>query len=79
MIIYIGNLHEKIQDNHLKDAFQDYGSVYSAKVIKDKYTGRSRGFGFIEMINDKEAQRAINTLNNGIWEGKKITVKKANS
>jgi len=79
MIIYIGNLHEKIEDIHLKEAFQDYGTVHSAKVIKDRYTGRSRGFGFIEMPDNKEAIKAINTLNNGTWEGKKISVKKANS
>jgi len=77
MNIFIGNLDEKIQDNHLAEAFRDYGIVTRAKVIKDRYTGTSRGFGFIEMPNETEAINAINTLNGGKWEGKVIQVNKA--
>jgi RNA recognition motif-containing protein len=75
--IYIGNLDEKIQDNHLKEAFQEYGTVSSAKVIRDKYSGLTKGFGFIEMPDASEAVNAIKTLNGGTWEGKTIKVNKA--
>jgi RNA recognition motif-containing protein len=77
MNIFIGNLNDKIQDNHLKDAFGDYGKVASAKVITDRYTGKSKGYGFIEMPNDEEGQKAIDTLNGGKWEGNVIVVNKA--
>ena len=77
MNIFIGNLHEKIKDQHLEDAFRDYGLVLRAKVIMDKHTGRSRGFGFIEMPNDTQAQKAIERLNGGTWEGNVIKVSKA--
>ena len=77
MNIFIGNLDEKIQEVHLKDAFKEYGLVTKTKVIKDKDTGISRGFGFIEMPNISEAANAINTLDGGTWEGKIIVVKKA--
>lgn len=77
MRIYVGNLNDKIEDDHLKKAFQDYGTVTSAKIIIDKYTGRSRGFGFIEMPNIDEALKVIETVNGGTWEGKVIKVNKA--
>jgi RNA recognition motif-containing protein len=77
MNIFIGNLNDKIQDNHLKDAFGEYGKVASAKVITDRYTGISKGFGFIEMPNSEEALTAISTLNGGTWEGNIIVVNKA--
>ncbi|MBN2485996.1 MAG: RNA-binding protein [Bacteroidales bacterium] len=77
MNIFIGNLNEKIQDIHLKEAFSDYGSVESAKVITDRYTKKSKGYGFIVMPDDAEAQKAIDTLNGGKWEGNIIVVNKA--
>ena len=77
MTIYIGNLNEKIQDSHLKDAFGEYGQVIKAKVIVDKFTGLSKGFGFIEMPNEIEAAKAIKTLNGGTWEGRVIKVNQA--
>lgn len=77
MNIFIGNLDDKINNNHLKEAFQDYGEVSRAVVIKDKYTGKSRGFGFIEMPVKEEAINAINTLDGGTWEGKVIRVNQA--
>ena len=77
MRIYIGNLSEVIRNNHLKEAFEDYGKVTNAKVIFDKESGRSRGFGFVEMPNDEEAQNAIRTLNGGRWEGKVLVIRKA--
>ena len=77
MNIFIGNLDDKINHEHLKEAFQDYGEVSRAVVVKDKYTGKSRGFGFIEMPDNGEAVNAINTLNGGTWEGKVIRVNQA--
>jgi RNA recognition motif-containing protein len=77
MKIFIGNLDEKIQSIHLKEAFQEYGEVSSAKVITDRKSGKSKGFGFIEMPNDSEGQKVITTVNGGTWEGKVITVREA--
>jgi RNA recognition motif-containing protein len=77
MNIFIGNLNEKIRDEHLKEAFGDYGKVASAKVITDRYTGKSKGYGFIEMPLEEEGQKAIDTLNGGKWEGNVIVVNKA--
>ena len=78
MKIYVGNLDEKINSTHLKEAFQDFGKVVSAKVIKDKFTGKSKGFGFIEMPIEEEALNVIKNVNSGTWEGKVIIVRKAN-
>jgi len=77
MKIFIGNLDEKIQSNHLKEAFQDFGTVSSAKVITDRKSGKSKGFGFIEMPNAEEAKKVIDTVNGGTWEGKVITIREA--
>ncbi|MBN1415857.1 MAG: RNA-binding protein [Bacteroidales bacterium] len=77
MKLFIGNLDEKIQDIHLREAFQDFGSVSSASVVKDRFSGKSRGFGFVEMPNEEEALKVIKTVNRATWEGKVITVKKA--
>jgi RNA recognition motif-containing protein len=77
MKIFVGNLDEKIQSNHLKEAFQDFGIVSSAKVITDRKTGKSKGFGFIEMPNPEEAKKVIDTVNGGTWEGKVITIREA--
>jgi len=77
MKIFIGNLDEKIQSIHLKEAFQEYGEVSSAKVVTDRKSGKSKGFGFIEMPNDGEAKNVISTINGGTWEGKVITVREA--
>jgi len=77
MKLYIGNLDEKIQSIHLKDAFKEFGTVKSAIVIVDKKTRVSKGFGFIEMPNDAEAQNVIDTVSGGTWEGKVITIRKA--
>ncbi len=77
MKLYVGNLDEKVEDYHLKEAFQEFGMVASAKVIKDKYSGKSRGFGFVEMPEEEQAQKVIKTVNGASWEGKIIVVKKA--
>jgi len=77
MKLYIGNLNEIIGDDNLKQAFSEFGIVTSATVIKDRYTNKSRGFGFVEMPNNEEASNVIKTVNGGTWEGRVIKVKKA--
>lgn len=77
MNIFVGNLNFKIEENELKEIFEDYGEVDSAKIITDKFTGRSKGFGFIEMPNDAEANKAIEELNGGELEGRNIVVNEA--
>lgn len=72
--IFVSNLSFRISDDDLKQAFADYGEVASAKVIKDNFSGRSRGFGFVEMKNDEEADKAIEELNNAEYDGKVMTV-----
>jgi len=77
MNIYVGNLSFSSQDDDLRDAFATYGDVESARVISDRETGRSRGFGFVEMTNDAEAQEAIQALNGAELGGRNITVNEA--
>ncbi len=75
--IYVGNLPWKIKDEELREMFQQHGSVRRAQVIKDRDTGRSRGFGFVEMEDDGEAQKAIDALNGADLEGRPLTVNEA--
>jgi cold-inducible RNA-binding protein len=75
--LFVGNLDERIEDVHLREAFSEFGTITTAKVIKDKTTGKSRGFGFIEMPNSEEALAVIKNVDQGTWEGKVITIKKA--
>jgi RNA recognition motif-containing protein len=77
MNIFVAQLNFRIQSDYLKEIFEEYGEVSSAKVIVDKATGRSKGFGFVEMPNDNEAQNAIEELDGAEVEGKTIVVKKA--
>ena len=72
--IYVGNLSYDVDDSALRALFEPYGEVRSAKVIMDRDTGRSRGFGFVEMINDDEAQQAIEALNGSDSGGRRLTV-----
>jgi len=74
MNIYISNLSYSIESNDLTELFQEYGTITSAKVITDRETGRSRGFGFVEMENDAEGQKAIDELNQAEYDGKVISV-----
>lgn len=74
MNIYISNLSFDVTDSDLKELFEEYGPVSSAKVISDKYTGKSRGFGFVEMDDNKQAQQAIDELNQAEYDGKVINV-----
>jgi RNA recognition motif-containing protein len=77
MNIFVGSLPFSIEEADLKGFFEDYGTVDSVKIITDKFTGRSKGFGFVEMPNDAEAQKAIDELNGGTVEGRTIVVNKS--
>jgi RNA recognition motif-containing protein len=77
MNIYVSNLSFNVQDEDLKEFFTEYGEVTSAKVITDKFTGKSRGFGFVEMPDTESAQKAIAELDNGTVEGRNIRVMEA--
>ncbi|OGG27342.1 hypothetical protein A2960_00035 [Candidatus Gottesmanbacteria bacterium RIFCSPLOWO2_01_FULL_39_12b] len=75
--LFVGSLPYTVTDETLSQLFTQYGQVQSANVIKDKYTGSSRGFGFVEMANEEEAQKAIEKLNGYSLEGRTIIVKEA--
>jgi hypothetical protein len=75
--LYVGNLAYSVRDEDLNDAFSQFGAVTSAKVMMDRETGRSKGFGFVEMGSDPEAQAAINGLNGQPIAGRAIVVNEA--
>src|SRR5438874_3081706 len=75
--LYVGNLSYGVGDTELQQLFEAHGSVQSAQVIIDRDTGRSKGFGFVEMGSDQEAQAAINALNGKEVEGRALTVNEA--
>ena len=77
MNIYIGNLDYSIRENELKELFDQYGEVTSAKVTIDRATGRSKGFGFIEMPNENEAREAVEKLNGHPLKNREIRVTEA--
>lgn len=77
MNIYVSNLSFNVQDEDLREFFADYGEVTSAKVITDKFTGKSRGFGFVEMSDDAAAQKAIAELDQATVENRTIRVMEA--
>jgi RNA recognition motif-containing protein len=77
MNIYVGNLSYETSEGDLKSAFERFGNVSSARVITDKYTGKSKGFGFVEMANSAEARTAIQELNNRDMNGRNISVNEA--
>ncbi|HOO20758.1 MAG: RNA-binding protein [Kiritimatiellae bacterium] len=77
MKIYVGNLSFRATDDDLRAAFEPYGEVVSARVIQDKETGRSRGFGFVEMPNADEANAAIDKLNNAEIVDRAVRVNEA--
>jgi RNA recognition motif-containing protein len=74
MNIYVGSLHFKMSEAELKEVFEEYGEVTSAKIIIDKYSGKSKGFGFVEMPNEAEAKKAIEELNGAEVSGRNIIV-----
>lgn len=75
--LYVGNLSFKVTDEDLKTNFTEAGEVASASIIKDKFTGQSKGFGFVEMKTDEGATEAIKKFNGGMLDGKAITVNEA--
>ncbi len=77
MNIYVGNLAYQATDDDLREAFEQFGQVSSAQVIKDKFTGRSRGFGFVEMPSNDEGQKAIESINNQEIAGRPVRVNEA--
>jgi RNA recognition motif-containing protein len=74
MNIFISNLSFRVNDEDLKQLFEEYGEITSARVITDKYTGKSRGFGFVEMSSEESAKKAIEELDRAEYDGKVITV-----
>lgn len=77
MNIYVGNLPYDVKEDELRQGFEEYGQVYSVKVIKDRFSGRSKGFAFVEMFDDDAANSAIDGLNGTVMNGREIKVNKA--
>ncbi len=75
--LYVGNLSYNVDDKQLEEAFASAGTVESATVVMDKMTGRSRGFGFVEMANDDEAQKAIEAMDGKDLDGRALKVNEA--
>jgi RNA recognition motif-containing protein len=75
--LYVGNLSYKVTDEDLKSNFSEAGEVATASIIKDKFTGQSKGFGFVEMKTEEGAAEAIKKFNGGMLDGKAITVNEA--
>ena len=77
MNIYVGNLNYRVREDQLQEVMEDFGVVNSVKLILDRETGRSKGFAFVEMDNDDDADHAIKELNGAEFEGRTIVVKEA--
>lgn len=77
MNIYVGNLPYSMDDNELRTLFSEFGAVSSASVVKDKFTGRSRGFGFVEMSDDASGNSAIEAMNGRNMGGRPLVVNEA--
>jgi len=77
--LFVGSLPWSVDDDVLRETFEGHGSVVSAKVVKDRDTGRSRGFGFVEMENSSDAEKAIKALNESELNGRNIVVNEAKS
>ena len=77
MNIYIGNLNYRVKESELQQILEEYGVVDSVKIIVDRETRRSKGFGFAEMPNEEEARKAIEELNQAEYEGRQMVVKEA--
>lgn len=75
--LYVGNLSYAVTEDRLQQHFAQHGSVVSARIITDKMTGRSKGFGFVEMSSDSEAEKAIAAANGTEFEGRKLVVSEA--
>ena len=79
MNIYVGNLPYKVRDEELRDAFEEFGEVYSAEVIVDRRSNRSKGYGFVRMDTESEAHEAIDALHRSDFYGRELRVQPANS
>lgn len=79
MTLYVGNIPYVVKEEELKEIFQEFGTVTSLKLIADKYTGRSKGFGFIEMENDEQENMAVQELNRKEIHDRNLVVAKAHS
>jgi RNA recognition motif-containing protein len=77
MNIYVGNLSYKVDENDLRNIFEEYGIVSSVRIIKDKYSGKSKGFAFVEMTDNNEANKAIEELNGGELDNRKVIINEA--
>jgi RNA recognition motif-containing protein len=77
MNIYVGNLSYKVDENDLRNIFEEYGIVSSVRIIKDKYTGKSKGFAFVEMTDNNKANKAIEELNGGELDNRKVIINEA--
>ena len=77
MNLYVGNLSYDMSEENLRSEFAEYGEVQSAKIITDKFTGRSRGFGFVEMNSDDEGKKAMEALNGKDVDGRQLVVNEA--
>jgi RNA recognition motif-containing protein len=77
MNMYIGNLAHDVTEDDLRNAFSEFGEVSSVKIIMDKFSGRSKGFGFVEMPSNSEADQAIKALNGKAFNGRSIKVNQA--
>ena len=77
MNIYVGNLDFKVNENDLKEIFEEYGTVSTSKIIIDKFSGRSKGFGFITMEDQEEANKAMEELNGATLENREMVVNEA--
>ncbi|MFZ9504125.1 MAG: RNA recognition motif domain-containing protein [Cyclobacteriaceae bacterium] len=79
MNIFVANINFKTRKEDLEKAFAAFGQVNSVKIVRDRDTGRSKGYGFVEMENEDEAKRAIESLDNSTLDGREIVVKPGNS
>lgn len=77
MRIYVGNLNYEVTDDELREIFAEFGEPTSADVIKDKFSGQSKGFGFVDMPDNEQAQEAIKALNGKLVKGRNLTVNEA--
>jgi RNA recognition motif-containing protein len=77
MNIYVGNLSYKVRENDLQGVIEEYGQVESCKIIKDRETGKSKGFAFVEMPDDAAAEKAIAELNGAEFDGRAMVIKQA--
>jgi RNA recognition motif-containing protein len=75
--MYVGNIPYNVSEEDLRELFSEYGEIESLKIMQDHFTNRSKGFGFIEMVNEEDAKRAIASLNGKDFKGKSLTVAEA--